>query len=95
MAKLVTDHANKIAKKLNADFEEGSAHRMAKISFQGKLVATFGIRRGSSKDLGHGHIPKELGLSYHDTLELAECTITAEEYFARLIPGPAPPVKPV
>jgi hypothetical protein len=77
---LTKDHALLIAKKLKADVRPKSAHDLAVISHEGKRIAQFGIRRGSNKNQGHNHIPNGVHLTPHDTLLLAECSISADEW---------------
>lgn len=74
-------HANAIAKKLGCSFKEGAKHTLAQLfDEQGKLLASFGIRRGSGEQ-GHGYIPKELQLTQKKAKELHDCTLSKEEYF--------------
>jgi hypothetical protein len=61
------------------------AHDIALIYHNGILIATFGIRRGSRKSLGHGHIPGALHLRPNETLRLANCPLSREEWIQRLI----------
>ncbi len=64
MPPLTKDHAKSIAKKLGATIDTGKkAHDIACVYHKGVLIASFGIRRGSDRNLGHGHIPKDLHLS--------------------------------
>ncbi len=80
MPPITKDHAKKIAKKLKAVIDQSpKAHDLACTCHGGRLIATFGIRRGSRKSLGHGHIPEDLQLSPHDTLRLANCPMSREE----------------
>lgn len=73
--------ALKIAKKLGAEIsKKTNAHDIAEVFYEDRLIAKFGIRRGSRKDIGHGHIPKELYMTPHDCAELARCTIEREEW---------------
>lgn len=83
--------AEAIAKKLNAEIDEKKRHRFVKIFYQGRLVAGYGIPRGSKKEHGLGHVPRELGITPHQTAELAACTMTAQQYFDIVAP-PEPPV---
>jgi hypothetical protein len=78
------DDPQKIAKKLKARMHHGSAHEIAIVEYQGKHVADFGIRRGSRRDQGHGHIPRDIHLSPRDTLALAECTLSYEQWIQRM-----------
>lgn len=88
MAKTIItkQHAEAIATKLGADIraKKGRAHDLAVVYHDEVRIATFGIRRGSKKDLGHDHIPGALHLSPHDCRLLAECEITLDEWIERL-----------
>ena len=86
MAQITKEHARKIAKKLKAKNGScaGSVHDIALIYHDGKVVAHFGIRRGSKKNLGHGHIPRDLYLGPHDTLRLANCPLSKEQWIQML-----------
>lgn len=77
---LTKDHALDIAKKLKADIRNKSAHDIAVIFYEGQRIAQFGIRRGSDRNQSHNHIPSSIHLSPRDTLRLAQCTISAEEW---------------
>src|SRR5260221_13928629 len=81
---ITKDHAKKIARKLMALKEPGSAHDLAVVWYQGKLIATFGIRRGSRKDQGHDHIPGKLHLNMRDCLALAQCSLSYEQWIQRM-----------
>jgi len=78
------DDAQKIAKKLKARVHAGSAHDIAVIEYDGKHVADFGIRRGSRRDQGHGHIPRDIHLNLRDALSLAECSLSYEQWVKRM-----------
>jgi hypothetical protein len=79
-------HARSIARKLKATIDtSGKAHDLACVYHEGRLIASFGIRRGSKKSLGHGHIPNDLTLSPHDTLLLANCPMSREEWIRRVV----------
>jgi hypothetical protein len=85
MPLITKEHARKIARKLGAQIDRsGKAHDLACVYHNGRLVATFGIRRGSKKDLGHGHIPGDLHLRPHDALRLANCPLSREAWIAML-----------
>jgi len=73
-------HAKSIARKLKAVIDKSDgAHDIAYVyDDNGKLLTNFGIRRGSKKSLGHGHIPNDLGMNQHDTLRLANCPMSRE-----------------
>ena len=56
MGKITKGDATQIAKKLKARiYKSGKAHDLACIEYEGKEIASFGIRRGSGEHLGHGH----------------------------------------
>lgn len=77
--------ALKIAKKLGAQIsKKTNAHDIAEIFHGNILIAKFGIRRSSKKDIGHGHIPKELYMTPHNCAELARCNIQRDEWLEML-----------
>ena len=79
MARIITTQlAVKIAKKLGAVMRSGRAHDHADIFYDGKLIATFGIRRGSNQNQGHDHIAKDLYVGPHDAKLLAQCPLKLE-----------------
>jgi len=86
MANLTKEHALKIAKKLGASVtgRAGKAHDLALVYHQGKLIAHFGIRRGSRKDLGHDHIPAQLYLRAGEARDLARCPLSRQDWLAIL-----------
>ncbi|HSK78747.1 MAG TPA: hypothetical protein VLQ45_19990 [Thermoanaerobaculia bacterium] len=78
---ITKQHAEKIIKKLKAEVTTSrSAHHLAEFYYGGVLIASFGVRRASSKDTGHGFIPDALHISHHQTLELANCPLSYEQY---------------
>lgn len=77
--RLQRKEAVEIAKKLGAEVIQGAKHQLAAVRFKGVLVTSFGIRH--SRKVGHGHLPKMLFLSERETLDLARCQITSEQYF--------------
>jgi len=72
-------HALTIAKKLGCAFREGKAHQYADLFVQGKLIVSFGIRR-ASREVGHGHIPRDLNITQKQSRDLHDCTLSKEEY---------------
>ena len=74
------DDAQKIAKKLGADVRQGRKHEIAIIKHQGKYVGQFGISRGS-RSKGHMHIQRQLHVSAQQAKALADCPMSAQEYF--------------
>jgi hypothetical protein len=84
MAVITKALALEIARKLGAERDErrNRPHDFYCVSHGGRVIAHFGIRRGSSKDLGHDHIPKGLHLTPHQTRLLGQCRIEREEWLA-------------
>jgi hypothetical protein len=81
MARIITkEHAVKIAKKLKAKIREEKAHTYAEIFYDNRLIAWFGIRRGSEKDKGHDHIQKDLHINGYQAKMLAACPLTLEDW---------------
>lgn len=80
MAQITKQHALAIAKKLKAVIREEKAHAYADIFHDNKLIAWFGIRRGSQKDLGHDHIPRDLHVNSHQARLLAACALTRDQW---------------
>lgn len=77
------EHALKIKKKLKAK-EQGNVknrpHEPYAVYHDNVLIAEFGIRRGSNKELGHDHLPEHLYLKPSECLRLAQCSITRNEW---------------
>ena len=80
---LTKDDAEKIAVKLKGDRHSGSKHELVRLVYEGKLIAQFGIRRGSRKDQGHDFIPRGIHLNMRDTISLAQCTFSYEDWVQR------------
>ena len=78
---ITKEHAESIIAKLEAQVvRKGRAHDLAIIRYRGVRIAQFGIRRGSSRNAGHGHIPGALSLSPRRCRELAICTMSVAEW---------------
>jgi hypothetical protein len=78
--------ALKIARKLGAQIEKTkAAHDIWAIRHNGKLITTFGIRRASSKDTGHDHIPDAIFLRPHGARSLGQCSISREEWIKLMV----------
>jgi len=78
---ITKEHAQKIVKKLDARVVTNrAAHDRAEFYYKGVLICSFGIRRSSNKSIGHGFIPNDLYLSHHETLNLANCPLSLENY---------------
>ncbi|OGL45950.1 MAG: hypothetical protein A2161_00970 [Candidatus Schekmanbacteria bacterium RBG_13_48_7] len=44
------------------------------------LITEFNIRRGSSKNIGHGHLKEDLLINTYQVLELARCPLSREAW---------------
>jgi hypothetical protein len=85
MRTITKDQAKKIAKKLRAKIDtSGKAHDLAIVYYQGRRIASFGIRRGSKKDLPHPHIPDDLHINLHNAVQLANCPLRLEQWLEML-----------
>jgi hypothetical protein len=94
MAQITKEHAENIAKKLEAVIESGKLHDLAKIYHEKRKVAQFGIRRGSKRDMPHAYIAEQLHVTKAQCLDLARCPLSRAEWIAILetkgvIGGPA------
>ena len=79
---LTKDHAEAIARKLKAVKIAGRRHDIAAIKYNGKTVATFGIRRGSRRDQGHDYIPSQIPVTRQQAVLLADCPMSFEQWVA-------------
>jgi hypothetical protein len=80
MKTLTADEAEQIAKKLNAELQDRRGHKIAYVRWQGKLIASYGIRR-ASKEVGHDYIPRQLFITMREALGLARCPLSRDAYF--------------
>ncbi len=87
VAEITRQPAMQIVKKpgANVSVRGGRAHDWAEIQHEGKIVATFGIRRGSRKDAGPGHIPSQLNLTPRQTRLLGQCPMTKDEWLGVML----------
>jgi hypothetical protein len=85
MATITRDHAELIAKKLEGERVEGASHHLVKVYHNNKKVAQFGIQRTSKKDTPHPYVPAQLFVSKKECLGLAVCTMSRDEWVAKLI----------
>lgn len=76
--------AERIAIKLSTpkDIDRDGKHIRAKIRFNGALIGQFGWSH--DKTAANGHIPHELRISQHDTIEMAKCNIDYDGYIKLL-----------
>jgi len=92
VSSLNKEDARKIVRKLGARIKPGGPHDIAEVWEGGVLLVRFGIRRGSRKDLGHGHISHQLPLRPHEAKDLALCPLSKDRYLELLAErGPKPP----
>lgn len=81
MAVITKELAVSIATKLKAKVQkQGKRHDIFAVYHEGKMVAQFGIRRGSNKDLGHDYIPNHIFLGPRDTRLLGQCPLSREDW---------------
>ncbi len=80
MKTITAKEAEQIAAKLNAELEERRGHKIAYVRWQGKFIAHYGIRRGST-ELGHDYIPRQLFITMREALDLARCPLSKIAYF--------------
>ncbi len=81
MAIITKQLALEIAKKLKAEIvKQTKGHDIAVVYHEGKLIANFGIRRGSSRDLGHDHVPPQIFLGPKDARLLGQCPLSREDW---------------
>ncbi len=87
MARQITKQmAKKIVSKLKATLADGhsTAHDMMVVTHDGKMIASFGIRRGSNKEAGHDHIPADLKVSMGFTKKLAQCPKSRNDWIREM-----------
>ena len=82
-----------LIKKLEAVDEtdrSDSAHDIYAVYHEGILVASFGVRRSSKKDMPHPHIPGDLGVNAHYTREIVSCKNNRDDWLRErgLLPSP-------
>jgi hypothetical protein len=81
MAIITKELARAIAKKLKAKIvKQTGAHNIAAVYHEEKMVANFGIRRGSSRDLGHDHVPSQIFVGPKDARLLGQCPLSREDW---------------
>lgn len=86
MAIITKELALRIVKKLKAEIivRSNRPHDLANVYEKDKVVATFGLRRGSSKNLGHDHIPEALYIRPREAKLLGQCPLSRDEWVAIL-----------
>jgi hypothetical protein len=84
MATITKDHAIAIAKKLQGTLKTGAKHDRVQIYHEDRLIAQYGIRRGSKKDSPHPYIPSQLSVSKPECYRLASCDLSREAWIEKL-----------
>ena len=86
MARIDKSLAVGIARKLKAriNSRSGKAHDLALVYHKDKLVASFGIRRGSKRSLGHDHVPGQIHVTPREARLLGQCPMSREEWIGKL-----------
>jgi len=87
MARQITkEHAKAIVNKLRAKKAPGKqkAHDLMLVIHEGRIIATISIRRGSQKDSGHDHIPRDLHVSPNFAKGLAQCPKSRADWIAEM-----------
>ena len=82
MGRIITKElAEKIVTKLGGiKTSQGGAHDIYAI-YHGKiLITSIGIRRGSEKDKGHDHIPRQIFVGPNFAKGLAQCSKTQSHW---------------
>jgi hypothetical protein len=85
MAIITKELANKIVRKFNAEVDRDGAHPMAYVYWNGELVASFGLRHGSSKSQGYDHIPKQIHLGPGKAKQFAQCSMSLQDWVNKMI----------
>ena len=84
---ITKQQTRKIIRKLKAINEtdrSDSAHDIYAIYHEGLLVASFGVRRSSKKDMPHPHIPEALGVNEHCTRGIVSCRVSRDDWLREL-----------
>ena len=73
--------AQTVIRKLDAKLRRpGKRHDVYEITYQGTVVATFGVSRGSNKDAPHDHLPKQLHVHPRWCREMVDCRYLREDW---------------
>jgi hypothetical protein len=84
MAIINRELAEVIANKLGGERKDKTRHIWVTIRHNGVLIAQFGIRRGSDKELGHDHIPAQIHLHKRQAKLLGQCTMSQQEWIEEM-----------
>ena len=88
MARIITKElAIRIADKLGAKkkSKRNRPHDLYIFYYKGKIIATFGIRRGSEKDKGHDFIPGKIHLSPSEAKTFGQCGFDMQWFIKKMI----------
>jgi len=77
---LTKELAESATRKLKAVVQSGRLHDIAKIYHEGRLVAQYGIRRGSDRNMLHNYIASQLHVSQREAYLLGKCPMSREEW---------------
>ncbi len=73
--------ALRIIDKLKAKkVRSGKAHDDYAFEYNGRIILQTSLRRGSEKDIGHDHMPGDLGMGPGKTKLFAQCNVTMKQY---------------
>ena len=84
MPNITRDHVNSLIVKLDATVERGRKHDIVVVRVEGLRIGQFGIGRGSNKSKSYNYVPGQLYVTPLQCAELAECSLTVEEWVAIL-----------
>jgi hypothetical protein len=79
--------AESIARKLQAvrNPKKNRPHDLYVVYHGGHRIAHFGIRRSSSKDQGHDHVPGQIHVSPNQARLLGQCPMSRDEWVAEMV----------
>jgi hypothetical protein len=83
---ITKEMAIKIVKKLEAAKRAGPnlAHDLYDVYHNDILIASFGVRRSSDRDIGHDHIPHAIGVGTGFAKGLAQCPNSRDDYLRKV-----------
>ena len=85
MRDITKDHADKIRRKLKMKVKSGSKHDIAQFWYNKKIICSFGIRRGSKRNIQHSFIPDQIHVSHSQALALAQCPMSRDEWIQLMV----------
>ena len=107
MPVVTKDDAREIARKLRRDAPktagrqkfvvtetEGRDHTLVKLSYAGRVIGQYGIRRGSRRDAGHGGLLGQIHLTARQAYDFAKCHLTVDGYIDILVEKHQVPAAP-